>query len=313
MSTALDLFHPAGPVAQQVAPLLWGLIWLAVVVVLVVTVAVLAALIVRTRRASSSSQVVTEESRRGVKWIYGATIASTLILIGFIGWTLTTMAGVSSIPGPAAVTIDVSGEQWWWRFAYEAQGDAPGFATANEIHIPIGTPVRLRLTAADVIHSFWVPALGGKTDAIPGQVNEMWLEADKPGVYRGQCTEFCGQEHSQMALTVIAEPQADFDQWRSQQAADATPSAAAGAAQFVQSCGRCHTVRGTAAAGAAGPDLTHLMSRESIAAGMRPNNRGNLAGWIANPDGIKPGVKMPAVPLSGLQLQAVLDYLTTLM
>ncbi len=309
----LDLLHPAGPQAQQIAPLLWGLIWLSVVVVLVIIIVVGLALIVRTRRQEDIAQVTTEESRRGIWSIYAATGASTVILAILIGWTLTTMAGIATPPRPAAFTIDVTGLQWWWRFTYEPQDGAPGFSTANELHIPVGVPVRFRITAGDVIHSFWVPAIGGKTDAIPGQVNEAWLEADKPGIYQGACSEYCGQEHSEMALFVVAEPQADFDAWRAHQAMAAAPAAdPTGQALFIQSCGRCHTVRGTAAMGTRGPDLTHLMSRTTIAAGRLTNSRGNLAGWIANPDAIKPGAKMPAVPLSGPQLQSVLDYLSTL-
>ena len=313
MTSSLDLFHPAGLNAQMIAPLLWGLIWLSVGVVLLIIVATGAGIIVRTRGHQTSSQVMTTESRRGLWWIYGASGVSTLALIAFTGWTLNTMAGIAKPPGPVALTIDVDGAQWWWRFVYEPQNGAPAFATANELHIPAGVPVRLRITASDVIHSFWVPSLGGKTDAIPGQVNEAWLESDKPGTYGGQCTEFCGEEHSQMALLIIAEPQTAFDAWRAHQAdASAPVTDAAGPGQFVQSCGRCHAVRGTEARGTIGPDLTHLMSRRTIAAGMLANNRGNLAGWIANPDGIKPGTKMPAVPLSGPQLQAVVTYLSTL-
>jgi cytochrome c oxidase subunit 2 len=312
MNGPLDLFHPAGPNAAQIAPLLWGLIWLSILVVVLVLVALGTGLVLRTRKAGNPAQVVTEESRRGLWWIYGATGASTLVLVGLIGWTLTTMVGIATPRRPVAFIVDVSGAQWWWRFNYEAKDGRPGFATANELHIPVGMPVRFRITADDVIHSFWVPALGGKTDAIPGQVNEAWLEADKPGTYRGQCTEYCGQEHSEMALLVTAEPQAQFDAWRAHQAAAAATANGPDQAQFVQSCGRCHAVRGTPAAGTLGPDLTHLMSRSTIAAGMLPNTRGNLAGWIANPDGIKPGTRMPAVPLSGPQLQAVLNYLSTL-
>ena len=312
MNAVLDLFHPAGPNAAQISPLLWGLVWLSIIVVVVIVVALGAGLIVRTRRSADPAQVVTEESRRGIWWIYGATGVSTLVLMAFIGWTLMTMAGIATPPRPAALTIDVSARQWWWGFSYEDTTPRQGFATANEIHIPVGVPVRFRITADDVIHSFWVPALGGKTDAIPGQVNETWLEADKPGTYRGQCTEYCGQEHSEMALLVVADPQAQFDAWRAHQTAAAISTDAEGQAQFAQSCGSCHAVRGTAAAGTLGPDLTHLMSRSTIAAGMLPNTRGNLAGWIANPDGIKPGAKMPAVPLSGPELQLVLNYLSTL-
>jgi cytochrome c oxidase subunit 2 len=305
----LGLFDPAGPLARQTSPLLWGLVWLSVVVVVIITAAVLGGIYVRGRGARDPAAIAPEHSPGGLRLIQLGTALSSLVLIVFIGWTLATMAGIANPPHPAALTIDVSGEQWWWRFTYEAAAGAKTFATANEIHIPVGQPVRFRITSPDVIHSFWVPALGGKTDAIPGQINEAWLEADRPGIYRGQCAEYCGQQHSQMALLVVAEPEADFEAWRAGQTADA---AATGAAQFVLSCGKCHTVRGTVANGAAGPDLTHLMSRSTLAAGMLDNTPGNLGGWIANPQGIKPGAKMPGAPLSGAQLQAVLTYLETL-
>jgi cytochrome c oxidase subunit 2 len=175
--------------------------------------------------------------------------------------------------------------------------------------------VHFTLNSPDVIHSFWVPALGGKTDVIPGRTNEMWLEADKPGVYRGQCSEYCGEEHAQMALFVFAEPEAQFEAWRAEQvkpAALVNGAAALGETQFVASCGKCHTVRGSDAHGTAGPDLTHLMSRTTIAAGMLDNTIGNLSGWIADPQSIKPDAKMPNVDLSGPELQSVLAYLETL-
>ena len=313
MNSPLSLFTNAGAGAQQISPLLWGLIVLSIGVVVIIGIAVLAAIVVRSRGRHDPAAISPEHSRGGMWLIYGGTAISTLVLIGFIGWTLTTMVATSSPPQPAAFTVDVTGEQWWWQLAYEAVGPAPGFTTANELHIPVGKAVHFHITASDVIHSFWVPALGGKTDAIPGQVNDMWLEADKPSIYRGQCAEYCGVQHAQMALLVVAEPQAQFEAWRAQQATDARPAAdPAGDLQFVLSCGKCHNVRGTAANGTDGPDLTHLMSRTTIAAGMLENNPGNLAGWIANPQGLKPGAKMPGVPLSGAELQAVLTYLETL-
>ncbi|HEX4298371.1 MAG TPA: cytochrome c oxidase subunit II [Devosia sp.] len=313
MIAPLDLFHPAGAVAQQVSPLLWGLLALSVVVVLLIIGAVGAALIVRTQGTHNPADVAPERSPGGLRWIYALTGLSAAVLAVFVVWTLTTMAGIATPSQPAAFTIDVVGHQWWWQFTYEPTPAAPGFVTANELHVPVGVPVRFHITSSDVIHSFWVPALGGKTDAIPGQLNDAWLEADKPGIYRGQCAEYCGQQHAQMALFVVAEPQAAFDGWRAQQAASAGATADAGdEAQFVQSCGKCHTVRGSPASGTRGPDLTHLMSRGTIAAGALPNSVGNLGGWIANPQAIKPGAKMPIVPLSGPQLQAVLRYLETL-
>jgi cytochrome c oxidase subunit 2 len=180
--------------------------------------------------------------------------------------------------------------------------------------------VRFRLKGADVIHSFWVPALGGKTDTIPGQTNVTWLEADQPGRYRGQCAEFCGFEHARMALEVVADRPAAFQAWWSHQLTAAQPpppATAAGEALFVQKCGACHTVRGAISEGAAAggqvaPDLTHLMSRRLIAAGAAPNTPVGLSAWIANPQSLKPGTLMPTLYLSGPQLNDVRDYLETL-
>jgi cytochrome c oxidase subunit 2 len=188
--------------------------------------------------------------------------------------------------------------------------------TANEIHIPVGEPVRLKLGSADVIHTFWVPTLSGKTDLIPGQTNLTWLEADTPGVYRGQCNEYCGQQHAHMALAVYADAPDEFGAWwdRQVQAADRPEAAAVsqGQRQFLLRCGACHAVRGTLAGGRVGPDLTHLMSRSTIAAGMLPNTVGHLSGWVANPQFIKPGSKMPNLELSGPELDEIRSYLLTL-
>jgi cytochrome c oxidase subunit 2 len=226
------------------------------------------------------------------------------------------MAHISRPPTAATLTINVTAHQWWWSANYGDTDRSKAFTTANEIHIPVGLPVHFVLTSPDVIHSFWVPALGGKTDVIPGRANQMWLEAEKAGVYRGQCSEYCGLQHAEMAFYVIAEPKAQFEAWR---AAQQAPAAAAttddlqtGLAHFRDHCGKCHTVRGTAADGAKGPDLTHLMSRSTIAAGMLTNNIGNLSGWIAHPQGIKPGALMPDIAISGPELQSVLAYVETL-
>lgn len=313
MSGSLDILHPVGSAAQRLSPLLWGLIWLSIFVVLVIAVAVALGLYLRTRTPHDTRDIAPERAPRGLRWILAGTVGSIAVLAVFVGWTFTTMAGIAEPPRPAGLTVDVRAAQWWWQFTYESQGGSPGLITANELHIPVGVPVRLRITSSDVIHSFWVPALGGKTDAIPGQVNETWLDANKPGIYRGQCSEFCGPQHAQMALVVIAEPQAKFEAWRAAQRGGAEPAGnSSGLAQFVLSCGECHTVRGTPARGQTAPDLTHLMSRSTLAAGSLANTRGNLAGWIANPQAIKPGTRMPAVPLSGPSFEAILSYVSGL-
>jgi cytochrome c oxidase subunit 2 len=213
--------------------------------------------------------------------------------------------------------LEVIGHQWWWEVNYDNEKDpSQTFTTANEIHIPVGQPVRIAVTSTDVIHSFWVPKLTGKTDTIPGQINETWLEADKPGVYRGQCAEYCGLQHAHMGFTVVAQSPGDFHNWLENQLKPA-PSPTSeqiieGERDFVVHCGICHTVRGTQAGGHAGPDLTHLMSRGSIAADTLPNNVAYLSGWIANPQAMKPGNLMPTLTLSPPVLTAIRAYLLTL-
>jgi cytochrome c oxidase subunit 2 len=216
--------------------------------------------------------------------------------------------------GGAALTVQVIGEQFWWRVVYPG-----GAETANEIHIPVGRSVRLKVTSNDVIHSFWVPRLMGKIDLIPGKVNTLLLRADEPGVYRGACAEFCGMQHAHMLVHVIAEPPPQFDAWLAREQRPAReaedPAARRGAQVFARAgCINCHRLRigGGAIGGAAGPDLTHLASRRTLAGGMLDNTVGNLGGWIVNSQALKPGNKMPPIPLDGPDLQALLAYLRSL-
>jgi cytochrome c oxidase subunit 2 len=310
----LGLFSPAGAGAREISPLLWGLIWLSIIVVVIITVAVVAGCYVRSRGDRDPKLVVPTRSGSGLWWIYGGVGITTIILIAFIGWTVATIAGIANPPTTAVFTVDVSARQWWWGLRYDDPDAAKAFNTANEIHIPVGEAVHFNLSSPDVIHSFWVPALGGKTDVIPGRINQMWLEADKPGVYRGQCSEYCGREHAQMGFYVVAEPKAQFEAWRAAQRTSAVVTATneTGLARFVDRCGKCHNVRGTSANGTKGPDLTHVMSRSTIAAGMLDNNIGNLSGWIAHAQGIKPGALMPDIDMSGPEFQSILIYVETL-
>lgn len=316
LSLPLGLFEPAGAGARAIHPLLWGLIWLSIIVVVFIALAVVAGIFVRGRSTHEPKLVIPARAGRGLWWIYGGVGISTIILIAFIGWTVTTMAGLATPSREPSLTVNVSARQWWWGFQYDDPDPAKAFSTANEIHIPVGEPVRFNLSSPDVIHSFWVPALGGKVDVIPGRSNSLWLEADKPGVYRGQCSEYCGRQHAEMAFFVIAEPRLQFEAWRAAQQAPAPAPETAGLqdglAHFVDRCGKCHNVRGTNANGTKGPDLTHLMSRSTIAAGMLDNNLGNLSGWIANPQGLKAGALMPDIAMSGPEFQSVLSYVETL-
>jgi cytochrome c oxidase subunit II len=238
------------------------------------------------------------------------------VLFGCAIWTMVVLAAVAKPYAAPALTLEVRGHMWWWEVRYISNDPSQIFTTANEIHIPVGAPVRVRLIGDDVIHAFWVPALAGKMQMIPGQTNVTWLEAREAGIYRGQCTQYCGLEHADMALSVIAEPNEAFEAWRTAQLTEAKASTAGlvgdGQARFAARCGTCHAVRGTEAGGILGPDLTHLMSRSTIAAGTLTNNDVNLANWISHPQAIKPGNQMPDIDLSQQDVKSVTAFLETL-
>lgn len=301
-----------------VVSLLWALLIVSLLVIAIVSGLVLAGLI-RHRDAPASNdphQVPIARPERGLGWIYVGSGISAAVLVGAAIWTFSTLAAVSGPPRDSKLKIHVIGHQWWWEVRYDSDDPSRIFTTANEIHIPTGEPVRFDLSSVDVIHSFWVPELSGKTDLIPGQQNQTWLEADRPGTYRGQCGEYCGLQHAHMALSVIAEPPARFQSWWAQQL-EAPPSPqsetiAQGVTDFVAHCGICHAVRGTMAGGRLGPDLSHLMSRHTIAAGTLPNTPGYLSGWIADPQHIKPGNLMPILEISGPELADIRQYLESL-
>ncbi|MFC4174299.1 cytochrome c oxidase subunit II [Microvirga sp. GCM10011540] len=219
---------------------------------------------------------------------------------------------------PPALRIEVIGERWWWRVHYVDGEGRVRLVSANEIRIPTGRPIEFILKTQDVIHSFWVPSLAGKLDMIPGRTNVMRFSAERPGIYRGQCAEYCGEQHALMAFYVVAHPQADFDAWYAREAGPAIepaiPFIARGRELFIENgCGACHTVRGTQANGTIGPDLTHVGGRLSIAAGTYPTNVGTLAGWISSAQHLKPDNLMPSFGnLRGEELRAIAAYLESL-
>ena len=224
---------------------------------------------------------------------------------------------MDSLHAPSAVSIAVSGHQWWWEVEYEDATPNRRVKTANEIHVPIGRPVVIKVTSRDVIHSFWVPNLDGKRDLIPGYTTAVWIQADRAGTFRGQCAEFCGRQHAHMAFDLVAEPEADFEQWLARERRSADPPGDAvsqrGEAVFMtRQCVACHTIRGTAANGLYGPDLTHIASRRTIGAGTLPNTREHMAGWIVNSQAAKPGNLMPPNVLPQTDVQDLLAYLETL-
>jgi cytochrome c oxidase subunit II len=300
------VLEPAGPAARAIAGLGWTFIILGTLIFFA-TMGYLAYALARPRPKTENRQ-----SGTMIVIVAGMIIPALILLVLFV--LNTNVLGQVSAPpgGETSIVIEVTGKQWWWEIRYPEQE----IITANEIHIPVGQPVLLKLMSDDVIHSFWVPELHGKMDLIPGRVNDFWIQADQSGVYSGACAEYCGTQHAKMLIRVIAESQETFDGWlaQMQQPAELTDAGNVqrGLEVFSTSCGACHAIQGTDARGALGPDLTHLASRSTIGAGIVPMDRTNLGAWILNPHTIKPGVKMPPSALSGEDLNALLDFLLTL-
>ena len=300
--------HPHGPHAEAVNTLSWLLFYgAAAILVLVIVLAAYAIFAPPERRAWASS----------LRFVIGGGIVFPVVLLSALLVYTFSIGRSIATPPPAALRIEVIGEQWWWRVSYLDERGSVDFVTANEIRIPAGQSVEVALRSTNVLHSFWVPNLAGKLDMIPGRVNRLRLEADSPGVFRGQCAEYCGGPHAKMAFYVVAEAPEAFARWRDGQRrpAAATDDARlrAGRELFLAHCAACHTVRGTPAGGTLGPDLTHVGSRRSIAAGILPNNAGTLASWISASQQLKPGNLMPSMSVfSGDELRAVAAYLESL-
>jgi cytochrome c oxidase subunit 2 len=306
-SDAPSILRPAGPAAASVERLWWLLFWISVAVFVVVL-----ALMVRALRDRGRIEDPVDDSE--VRWgepfvALAGVVGPWLILTFAFIVSLGVMKQLATADDTEDLTIEVEGRMWWWEVRYPN-----GAVTSTEIHIPVGERVRLELTSADVIHSFWVPELQVKLDQIPGRVNELSLQADKPGRYRGQCAEYCGLQHANMIFTVVAEPREVFDDWLANEAEPAAAGAGGrGQEVFMEnSCVGCHTVRGTEANAELGPDLTHLAARSTLGSAILPNTRENLARLITDPQSVKPGVSMPPTALSGEELDDLLDYLQQL-
>jgi cytochrome c oxidase subunit II len=305
VTSALD---PAGPGAARIEELWWLIFWISTAVFAVVLGFLIAALL-RGRRQHVD---IPKEVRWGEPFIViSGVVLPAVILIGVFVVSLADMRELSRTGSRAALEIDVTSHNWWWEVRYPN-----GAGTANEIHVPVGEPVRLKLVTADVIHSFWVPRLQAKIDHVSGRTNYMWLQADRPGRYRGQCAEFCGLQHANMAFYVVAQPGPDFDAWMEQTATPAgatSGSAAVGESVFMSStCVGCHAIQGTPAEARVGPDLTHLADRRTLLAGTVPNTERNLERIILDPQSVKPGVAMPPTELTPNELEDLLAYLEQL-
>jgi cytochrome c oxidase subunit 2 len=321
MSEVQSALNPGGPKAAAILHLNWFLLITATVVFVVVIGALAFALRRATTRpvAFDDSDVDEPERERArVRWVAVAVGATAMVLLLFIFVDVTTARSIASPAGESPLRIDVVGHQWWWDVKYPDSANPQNIVeTANEIHVPVGRAVSITMTSDDVIHSFWAPNLDGKKDLIPGHETRTWFRADSAGVYRGQCAEFCGHEHAKMAFLIVAEPATQFEHWlESQRSGASTPTdslAQEGERVFLSgTCAMCHAISGTSAGSKFGPDLTHLASRRTIAAGTLPNDASNLGGWIIDPQIIKPGAKMPSNQLDPKSLQALLAYLATL-
>lgn len=309
--------------AEALQSLAWGFSVISVAVVVIVAVLILLAIRRSRARAAMASEADVGREGGGLALIWWGVGLSLPVLVLMAVWNFLTTRLLAQAPDDPAISVEVTGHRWWWDIRYDAGGRH--ISSANELVIPVGVPVQLKLGSGDVIHDFWVPKLGPKMDMIPGRTNQTWIEADQPGTYRGQCAEYCGLEHARMAFVVHAVPPENFQLWLAHEALPAAGSDAPGFTQralsreagdpaaenpdallpaqapqelFVSRCGACHTARGTGAGGIVGPDLTHFGSRSTIASGTLPNTAANLDSWLTDPQAIKPGVDMPRVQLT---------------
>jgi cytochrome c oxidase subunit 2 len=321
----MSIFDPASPSAQSIVNLailtlvVTGLIFLLVEGVLLYSVW-------RFRQRPDDSTAEPPQVYGSMPIEVAWTAAPTLVVFFLVLVTTRTLWDVvphvpKPQPGDNALFVTVIGHQWWWEYVYESyDGRSLGFVTANELHMPASDdntprPVYLTLKSADVVHSYWVPRLGGKVDLIPGRTNSMVLQTKERGLHLGQCAEFCGAQHANMLIRVIADSPDEFDRWLAKESQPAVedPAVTEGRAGFLaQSCVNCHAVRGTPARGAYAPDLTHLMNRATLAAGIIQNTPEKLADWVRDPQTIKPGCLMPAFGLDERNQRLIVDYLKTL-
>jgi cytochrome c oxidase subunit 2 len=309
-----NIFAPASTSAESIFGLsIFVLSTVAAIFVVVFSLLAYAAVRFRNKRGDNSSEPAQIYGSTQVELAW--TVIPILIVVALFLAATRVILAVQNAPRPAsALNVIVTGHQYWWEYRYPQLN----IVTANELHVPVSGPARptpafLTLLSADTDHSFWVPRLGGKTDLIPNHPNQMWIDPHQAGLFLGQCAQYCGTQHAKMLLRVYVQSPEEFDRWVHEQQQPAQHASSAGERIFESTaCVNCHTVSGTPAIGKFGPDLTHLMSRDTIAAGAAPNTHETLRLWIRTPDAIKPGSKMPAMGLNDQDLDAVTAYLETL-
>jgi cytochrome c oxidase subunit II len=312
--------NPVGPGAARIEGEFALIFWTTAIVYCVVLIALVVFVVRRRHSLTHMPEPVptpVEDDRRAGRVVGTAMIVTVLLLFAIMIGSFVSGHAIGKMNRETAYTIDVYGHQWWWEVHYPNDEPDKTVVTANEIHVPLGVPLRIHGTSRDVIHSFWAPNVQGKRDLMPGYETDVMMQVDQPGRWRGQCAEYCGEQHAHMSFYLVAEPGPQFQQWLSQQAASgvapSSPQSVRGQQVFLgHACIMCHTIRGTPAGSRVGPDLTHLASRATIAAGVLPNTIGNLGGWILNAQAIKPGSRMPPNHMTGTELQDLLAYLETL-
>ena len=316
-----NAINPAGPNAGNISKLWWLMFYVCSAVYVLVMIGLFVSLRRATAEAADRVPLVepsqeSEHRRRNV--VLSATTITVIVLFVFLIASYSSGRSLRlNDPTKNGLSIELTGHQWWWEARYMDVDASNIFITANEIHIPVGVPVMFTLRGADVIHSFWVPNLSGKKDLIPGKINTIWLQADKPGVYRGQCAEYCGLQHAKMALWVVAEPPEQFFAWRQNQTQQAVAPASDTQKHgqqvfFGSTCVMCHAISGTPAGSNIGPNLTHVGSRQMLAAATLVNTRDHMAQWIKDSQTFKPGNKMPQHNFSDADLQSLVEYLENL-
>jgi cytochrome c oxidase subunit 2 len=316
-SNIQNVLHPRGPLASRIGSL-WNVYLIVLIAIYVVVIAWMFFAVARSRR-NRIAETSEEAERPHVIAVGVATVLTVLTLIGLLVASVATGSAVGTFGDKKSnpIEIQVNGHQWWWEVQYTDPEPDKSFQTANEIHVPVGETVLLRLATRDVIHSLWIPNLFGKRDLIPGRVNKIYIAADRPGVFRAQCAEYCGMQHAHMAMVIVAESHEKYEQWKSHQQTGAndpmTPAQKHGRDVFLgMPCVNCHAITGIAAYSRIGPDLTHLASRRTLAAGELLNNPGSLGGWISNAPAIKPGTLMPPNSMDAKDLNDLLAYLENL-
>ena len=298
---------PASEDARLVATLSWWMFAVAAFILIVTLGLLLVAVSLQRREARQIS------FRQSAAIVIGGGVVAPIIAIVALSISGVAIGDETEGPGGAdGPIVDVIGKRWWWEFRYLDEAGDTIAVTANELHLPVDRRAQLRLISDNVIHSFWAPNLQGKTDLIPGVVNTLYAEPERPGAWRGQCAEYCGLQHALMGFVVVAEPREEFAAWLAAQAAPAEAEGRGWQVFLDLGCDECHTIRGTSAEGTEGPDLTHLASRRTIASATLPNTRGNLGGWITSTQHIKPGALMPSFAPAPEDLFALLDFLESL-